>query len=123
MSQNCSGSPLSSNPFSRREFLNVGLLAGLGLTLPEFLRMEAQGAQKFYASKEGQAKAVIQIFLPGGMAQHESFDPKPYAPPEYRGPFGSIKTSLTGVRFGEKMPYLAKIADKITVIKIGRAHV
>ncbi len=78
--------------------------------------MEAQGAQKFYATKEGQAKAVIQIFLPGGMAQHESFDPKPYAPPEYRGPFGSIKTSLTGVRFGEKMPHLAKIADKITVI-------
>lgn len=116
MSSPCKGNPLSSSPFSRREFLNVGLLAGLGLTLPELLRMEAQGAQKFYASTEGQAKSVIQIFLPGGLAQHESFDPKPYAPPEYRGPFGSIKTSLTGIRFGEKMPHLAKIADKITVI-------
>ncbi len=116
MSRSCPGNPLASNPFSRREFLNVGLLAGLGLTLPQFLRMQAQGAQKFYETKEGQAKAVIQIFLPGGLAQHESFDPKPYAPPEYRGPFGSIKTSLTGIRFGEKMPQLAKIADKITVI-------
>ncbi|MFC4991086.1 DUF1501 domain-containing protein [Rubritalea tangerina] len=112
----CPGNPLSGSPFSRREFLNVGLLAGLGLTLPEFLRMEAQGAQKFYETKEGQAKAVIQIFLPGGLAQHESFDPKPFAPPEYRGPFGSIKTALTGVHFGEKLPHLAKIADKITVI-------
>lgn len=116
MSSSCKGNPLNSSPFSRREFLNVGLLAGLGLTLPEFLRMEAQGAQKFYATAQGQAKSVIQIFLPGGLAQHESFDPKPFAPPEYRGPFGSIKTSLTGVRFSEKMPHLAKIADKITVI-------
>ena len=105
-----------SSPFSRRGFLNVGMLSGIGLTLPEFLRMEAQGAQKFYATQAGQAKSVIQIFLPGGLAQHESFDPKPFAPPEYRGPFGSIKTSLTGIRFGEKLPHLAKLADKITVI-------
>ncbi|GAA5494584.1 Uncharacterized conserved protein, DUF1501 family [Rubritalea squalenifaciens DSM 18772] len=114
-STSCPGNPLAS-PFSRREFLNVGLLGGLGLTLPEFLRIQAMGAQKHYETVEGKAKAVIQIFLPGGLAQHESFDPKPYAPPEYRGPFSSIKTSIPGIHFGEKLPHLAKIAHKITVI-------
>ena len=50
-------------------------------------------------AKEGPAKAVIHIFLPGGMASHESFDPKPDAPIEYRGPFGTVKTSLQGEVF------------------------
>lgn len=118
----CPGNPLadtsrSQNPFSRREFLNVGLLGGLGLTLPAFLKMEALGQQKIYKNVEGPCKAVIQIFLPGGLAQHESFDPKPYAPSDYRGPFGSIKTKLTGYRFGEHMKELAGIADKLTVIR------
>ena len=119
-SHRCLGNPLSSpasSMNSRREFLHVGLLAGLGLTLPEFLRMQAQGAQKNYTSQEGVAKSVIQIFLPGGLAQQESFDPKPYAPSEYRGPFGTVKTNLTGVAFSEHMKHLAKIADQITVIR------
>ncbi|MBK1856278.1 DUF1501 domain-containing protein [Verrucomicrobiaceae bacterium 5K15] len=112
----CPGNPFASDS-SRREFLHVGLLAGLGLTLPEFLKMEALGAQKTYASKEGVAKSVIQIFLPGGLAQQESFDPKPYAPSEYRGPFGSIPTVLKGERFGEHMKEMAKVADLMTVIR------
>lgn len=112
----CPGNPLAQSA-SRREFLHVGLLAGLGLTLPEFLKMQAHGAQKFYESKEGVAKSVIQIFLPGGLAQQESFDPKPYAPSEYRGPYGAIKTALPGVRFSENLKHLAKIADKFTVIR------
>lgn len=89
----------------------------MGLTLPKFLEMQAQGAQKHYESKEGKAKSVIQIFLPGGMAQQESFDPKPYAPSEYRGPFGSIPTKLKGERFSQHMKELAKLADKMTVIR------
>jgi len=60
---------------------------------------------------------VIQIFLPAGLAQQESFDPKPYAPSEYRGPFGTVKTNLTGVAFSEHMKHLAKMADQITVIR------
>ncbi|MCP5537393.1 MAG: DUF1501 domain-containing protein [Akkermansiaceae bacterium] len=116
----CSGNPLAewgARSSSRREFLHVGVLAGLGLTLPEFLKMQAHGAQKHYESKEGVAKSVIQIFLPGGIAQQESFDPKPYAPSEYRGPFGTIKTALPGVEFSENLKHLAKIADKFTVIR------
>jgi len=79
--------------------------------------MQAHGAQKHYESKEGVAKSVIQIFLPGGIAQQESFDPKPLAPSEYRGPYGAIKTSLPGVEFSENLKELAKLADKFTVIR------
>ncbi|MFP6901848.1 MAG: DUF1501 domain-containing protein [Opitutales bacterium] len=103
--------------FSRREFMHVGLIGGLGLTLPEFLRMKAHGAQKFYESKEGVAKSVIHIYLPGGMAHQESWDPKPYAPLEYRGPLRSIPTKIPGERFSEYFKESAKIADKITVCR------
>jgi hypothetical protein len=66
---------------------------------------------------EGPAKSVIHIYLPGGMAHQESFDPKPYAPLEYRGPFKSIKTKIPGVHFSENFKETAKIADKITVCR------
>ncbi|GEM_PF-6925668 len=64
----------------RREFLRVGVVGALGLSLGDFLRHEARTDQKWYESKEGQAKGVIQIVLPGGMAHQESWDPKPEAP-------------------------------------------
>ena len=85
--QSKSGEPCRDLPhhFSRREFMHVGLIGGLGLSLPEFLRIKAHGAQKFYESKEGVAKSVIHIYLPGGMAHQESWDPKPHQP------FGSTK--------------------------------
>lgn len=114
--QPCSGNPLARD-YSKREFLYVGLLGGLGLTLPQLLRMEAQGAQKFYETREGVAKSVIHIFLPGGIAHQESFDPKPYAPAEYRGPFGTVNTSIKGIKFSQNLKSLAKVADKITVIR------
>ncbi|MEM9237679.1 MAG: DUF1501 domain-containing protein [Verrucomicrobiota bacterium] len=116
MKSDCPGNPLDRYS-SRREFLYVGVLGGLGLSLPGFLRQQALGAQKFYETKDGPAKGIIHIFLPGGMAHQESFDPKPYAPAEYRGPFGAIDTALKGVQFGEKLPHLAKLADKFTVIR------
>ena len=96
--------------------MQVGLIGGLGLSLPNFLRMEAGAAQKHYESKEGVAKSIIHIFLPGGMAQQESWDPKPYAPTEYRGPLGTIKTKVAGQRFGQHFKNLAQISDKITII-------
>ena len=81
----------------RRSFLQVGMVAGLGFTLGDLFRMRAMGEAKNYESKEGKAKSVIHIFLPGGIAHQESFDPKPYAPVEYRGPLGTVKTKLDGV--------------------------
>jgi hypothetical protein len=112
----CPGNPLDRYA-SRREFLYVGLLGGLGLTLPQFLRNQAYGAQKTYATHEPVAQGIIQIFLPGGLAHLESFDPKPYAPAEYRGPFGAIDTAIPGIQFGQFLPNIAKIADRITVIR------
>ena len=104
------------NSVSRRGFMHVGFLGGLGITLADFYRMQqAQAEQKFYESKEGTAKSVIFIFFPGGMAHQESFDPKPYAPLEYRGPMNSIATKIPGYRMGETMKQTAQIADKITI--------
>jgi Protein of unknown function (DUF1501) len=106
------------NPINRRGFLTVGAIGGLGLSLPAFFRLQqAQAEQKFYASKEGTAKSVIYIFMPGGMAHQDSFDPKPFAPVEYRGPFGSIETNVPGVRVNEHLKQTAKIADKITICR------
>jgi hypothetical protein len=103
---------------SRRDFLHVGFVGGIGLTLADFFRMkEAQAEQKFYESKEGTAKSVIFIFMPGGMCHQETFDPKPYAPIEYRGPMSSIDTKVEGVRINEMWKQTATIADKITICR------
>ena len=61
--------------------MHIGLLGGLGLSLGDFLQMKAQGAQKFYKSVEGPAKNVIHIYLPGGMAHQESWDPEAICSP------------------------------------------
>jgi hypothetical protein len=108
----------SGNPLSRRNLLTIGAIGGLGLTLTDFFRLRsAQAEQKVYRSKPGTAKSVIFIFLPGGIAHQDSFDPKPFAPLEYRGPFGTIETALRGVRFSELFPDTAKIADRLTIIR------
>ena len=78
---------------------------------------KAKADIKNYASREGTAKSVIYIYLPGGAAHQETFDPKPFAPVEYRGPMGSIETSIPGVRLGEMLPHTAKIVDKIAICR------
>ncbi len=105
------------NGLSRRNFLYAGYLGGLGLSLADMLWLEAQADQKFYESKEGTAKSVIFLYLPGGMAHQESFDPKPYAPVEYRGPMNSIATNVEGVRINEMWKQTATVADKITICR------
>lgn len=114
-----SSSDPTFNPCCRRDFLYTGLIGGLGLTLGSFLKMkDAQAAQqKDYASKEGPAKSVIHIYMPGGMAHQETFDPHPNAPIEYRGPLGVIPTKISGEVFSANLPKTAQIADKITVIR------
>ena len=103
---------------SRRTFLTVGALTGLGVTLDGVLRNQAaRGDIKKYESKEGTAKSVIHIFLPGGIAHQDFLDPKPNAPIEYRGEIGITKTKLDGVFFSEHMKKTADIADKITVCR------
>jgi hypothetical protein len=103
---------------TRRGFLHVGVIGGLGFTLDQFFRTRAAQAEaKFFESKEGPAKSVIHIFLPGGLAHQDSFDPKPYAPIEYRGTLRAIQTKLEGVQFTELFPKTAGIADKITICR------
>jgi hypothetical protein len=75
----CPGNPLERYS-SRREFLYVGLLGGLGLTLPQYLRGQALAAASPQSGRAAVAQGIIQIFLPGGLAHQESFDPKPLRP-------------------------------------------
>jgi hypothetical protein len=105
------------NRANRREFLTVGAVAGVGLTLADVLRMEARADQKHYDFIEAKAKSVIHIYLPGGAAQQELWDPKPFAPIEYRGDLKPIKTSVGGVEFSEYLKNTAKVADKLCVIR------
>ncbi|QDT64928.1 DUF1501 domain-containing protein [Calycomorphotria hydatis] len=106
------------NSVSRRGFMHVGFAGGVGLTLADFFRIKsAQAEQKFYQTTEGPAKSVIYIYLPGGVAQQETWDPKPYAPIEYRGPLNSIETKIPGVRFGQLLPKTAQIADKLSICR------
>jgi len=103
---------------SRRDLLHVGFCGGIGLTLGNFLKMKsAQAEIKKYDSKEGTAKSVIFIYLPGGSAHQETFDPKPFAPIEYRGPMSSIQTKVSGVQINEMLVKTAQVADKIAICR------
>lgn len=106
------------NFLSRRDVLSVGAIGGLGLSLGDFFRVQqAQADIKEYASKEGVCKSVIYIFMPGGMAHQETFDPKPFAPVEYRGPLNSIQTNVSGVRISELLPQTAQVTDKLAICR------
>ena len=106
------------NRLNRRDFLTVGSVAGLGLHLGDFFAArQAMAEQKNYDFVEPTAQSVIQIFLPGGIAAQESFDPKPYAPIEYRGELKSIPTNVEGVVFSELLSKTAQVVDKLTVIR------
>ena len=102
------GSPEHWRPRSRREFLYVGLVGGIGMTLGQYFGLSSAKAGDLTAedlapAKEGPAKSVIHIFMPGGMAAQESWDPKPYAPVEYRGSMGTVKTKISGEVFSETL--------------------
>jgi hypothetical protein len=98
---------------NRRTSLGLGLLGFGGFGLSDYFRLRAE--EKL--DKKAKAQSVIYIYLPGGFAAQETFDPKPFAPVEYRGPLSSIETAIPGIRFNEHLKETAKIADKITVIR------
>lgn len=103
---------------SRRDFMHVGFCGGIGLSLAQYLKMQSARADlKHYDSVEGTAKSVIFIYLPGGMAHQESFDPKPYAPVEYRGPMKHIQTKVGGTFINEAWKKTAQITDKIAICR------
>ncbi len=101
----------------RRNFLTVGA-AGFGLNLVDYLAIrQAQGAENAYETPPVVAESVIHIYLPGGLSAQESFDPKPFAPLEYRGELKAIATKIPGESFSELLPKTADIADRLTVIR------
>src|SRR5262245_20497525 len=103
---------------TRREFLRVGWLGGLGLSLGAFLKLEAAArAAGDGRAAEPKATSVIHIYLQGGFAHMDSFDPKPDAPVEYRGILDAVETKLPGVRFSGHMQKTAQVADKLTVVR------
>jgi hypothetical protein len=112
----CNGSDHIWRP-NRREFLYVGLVGTFGLTLGNLLRLQARADTTAGAAAQASAQSIINIYLPGGIAAQESFDPKLLAPIEYRGPLGTVKTKLDGVCFSEHLAKTAQIADKITVVR------
>ncbi|MFL5244095.1 MAG: DUF1501 domain-containing protein [Gemmataceae bacterium] len=95
----------------RRAFLHAGALTGLGLTLPAWMRLQA-------ASKEKDKDVnCIMIMLVGGPSQIDTWDPKPKAPAEIRGPFKPIATKAPGLEITEIFPKMAKHADKYSLVR------
>src|SRR5436190_6175 len=101
---------------SRRQFLRVGAVGALGLTLPQLLRAETQAP-----GKKPRAKSVILVYLGGGMSHHDSFDLKPDAPAEVRGKYKPVSTNVSGLQIGELLPHMARTMDKVALVRSG-AH-
>jgi hypothetical protein len=108
--------PAHFRKVARREFLFAGLCGGLGLSMGNLFKLRAEEAA-LTDPLVAKAKSLIHIFLPGGSAHQESWDPKPFAPIEYRGPLGTVDTKIPGVKFSQYLKNTADIADKITVVR------
>jgi len=98
------------NGVSRRDFLRVGALAPIGLSLANVLASQSASAR---------AKSVILVFLGGGLSHHDSFDLKPDAAEEIRGKYKPISTNVTGLKIGELLPNMARTMDKVCLIRSG----
>jgi len=99
---------------SRRAILRAGTLGLTGLTLADLLRVRARGAA---TPRGGDDPSIILVWLDGGPPQHETYDPKPDAAAEVRGPIGSIPTAVPGIRISELLPRHAAIQDKIALLR------
>jgi hypothetical protein len=101
---------------SRRDFLHAGSLAFLGMSLANVQSLAAAGALAG-DGKGKREKRCILLFLVGGPSQLDTFDPKPEAPREVRGPYRAIPTNVDGIQVSEIFPRLARQADKIAIVR------
>jgi hypothetical protein len=99
---------------SRRSFLQIGALAGLGVSLPTLLRSRALAAEPGRPASEVNC---ILIWTRGGTSHHDTFDPKPEAPVSVRGEFGVIDTAVPGVRFTEIVPNMARELNRYGLLR------
>lgn len=111
------GEQLDLSPLHpRREFLRVGALGSLGLGLPELLALQSE-AHAAGSTTFGRAKRCILMHLWGASPHQDTFDLKPEAPIEVRGPFLPIPTNVPGVEIGDHLPLLARHAEKYTIVR------
>ncbi len=101
---------------TRRQILQVGGLGALGLSLADWLRVGELKASS-PARARGREKSCIFIFLSGGPSHLETFDPKPAAPVNIRGPYGTIRTNVPGIQIGELLPQIAQRMDKCCLLR------
>src|SRR6267378_3534698 len=98
------------NGVTRRDFLHAGAISALGLTLPDYVAAKAQG-------QADRDMNCIMLFLVGGPSHIDTWDPKPMAPAEVRGPFQPIATSAPGIQISEIFPKMARHFDKVSLIR------
>ena len=103
------------NGVTRRDVLRIGSLGALGFGLTDLLAIRQAQAAQGQAPKRH--KSVILIWMHGGPTQTDIYDPKPEAPSDYRGPYKAIKTNVPGIEISEKLPRLAKVMDRATLIR------
>lgn len=106
-------SPICGQKRSRREFLTVGALGPIGLSLPQYLAAKEQGIVR----PEAYEKSCIMIFNLGGPSHLDLWDMKPDAPSEIRGPFNPIRTKSPDIDISEILPLHAKVADKFSLVR------
>lgn len=99
---------------NRREVLRLGGLAGLG-ALTSAVHASTRSSAR--VAGFGRARSVLIVYTSGGMSQLETWDPKPDAPEGIRGAFGTTATSIPGLRFGEHMPRVARLANRLCVVR------
>ena len=112
----------SYDRFNRRSLLRMGSLAGLGMA--DILRLQSLSASESPAGEKVLPKKDVNcifIFIIGGMAHQDLWDPKPDAPPEIRGEFQPIPTAVPGLRVTELLPHVAKVTDKLAILR-GMTH-
>ncbi len=107
------GSTTTCDGVTRRDFLQVGALGAVGLTWAKLAALQAQGA----VAKGHDEKSAIMIFNLGAPSQIDTFDMKPHAPSEIRGPFKPIRTKADGFQISEIFPMHAKIADRFSLVR------
>jgi len=111
ITRNCEG-------VTRRDLLTLGTAGLLGLSLDDLLARAAHAAPTPNAQPPTpKARSLIILWLQGGPSHLETWDPKPEAPAEIRGPFGVIETNVSGVRIAEHLPRSAKVMDRLCVLR------
>ncbi|MFT7639574.1 MAG: hypothetical protein ACI9G1_001310 [Pirellulaceae bacterium] len=100
---------------NRREFLRVGSLSAIGLSLSSFLAQQTEAANQ----RQRRAKSVILVYLGGGLSHHDSFDPKPQAIEEIRGKYHPISTNVAGLAVTEMLPMMSQTMDKVCLVRSG----